>query len=264
MTHSYDDHAGLRPRTPAERVTALAVGAVLAVAGTVSLIHLVDQYGKAGPYREARAAEGARERLEREAERERREAAEQAASRIGSGEGLPPALSVEPANPNLPPEQRREMERLLAEQVARTPPSPSAVRRAASQPLRWYIPPNWPSVRGDAFPEGVSEISVQFRCRVTRDGLLADCAATEQPAGTGLAARMRPALDRARAEPASVDGRAVESRISFGVSFTAPARRLVAPQPPREPDAPPAYVPTSPLPSPDRLTTPAPQPAPEG
>ena len=94
MTHSYDDHAGLRPRTRAERITALAVGAALAVAGTVSLIHLVDQYGKAGPYREARAAEDARERQEREAERERRRADAEATSRIGNGEGLPPMLSV--------------------------------------------------------------------------------------------------------------------------------------------------------------------------
>lgn len=275
MTHSYDDHAGLRPRTRAERITALAVGAALAVAGTVSLIHLVDQYGKAGPYRGARAAEDARERQEREAERERRRADAEATSRIGSGEALPPMLSVETANPtlpggpirleDLPPEKRREIERLLAEQGARTPPAPSSVRPAVSQPLRWYIPPVWPTVRGDAFPEGVSEMGVQFRCRVTRAGLLADCTSTEQPAGTGLAARMRPALDRARAEPASVDGRAFESRITFGVSFTAPARRLVVPPtPPRDPEAPPAYVPTSPLPSADRLTAPPPEPAPEG
>jgi len=274
MTHSYDDHAELRPRTRAERTTALAVGAVLAVAGTVSLIHLIDQYNKAGPYREARAAESERARQEREAERERRLADEEARSRIGSGEALPPALSVEPANPtlpsgtarleDLPPETRREIERRLAEERMRTPLS-STVRPA--QPLRWSVPPSWPTVRGDAFPEGVSEMSVQFRCRVTRGGLLSDCASTEQPAGTGLAALMRPALDRARAEPARIDGQVVESRISFGVAFTAPPRRVVVPPPPtrpRDPEAPPAYVPTSPLPSADRLTTPPPVPAPEG
>lgn len=274
MTHSYDDHAGPRPRTRAERITALSVGAVLAIAGTVSLIHLVDQYNKAAPYREARAAEGARERQAREAERERRVADEEARSRIGSGEPLPPPVAVERANPtlpnkafrleDLPPEQRREIERLLAEQGARTRPPPSPVRSGVSQTLRWYVPPSWPSVRNDAFPEGVSRMSVEFRCRVTRDGALADCASTEQPQGTGLADRMRPALARARAEPASIDGRPVEGRISFGVSFTAGPRRSVAPPPPRDPEAPPAYVPTSPLPSADRLTTPPPAPAPEG
>lgn len=265
MTHSYDDRGALPPRSRADRMLALGVGVTLAVTGTLSLVHLIDQYGKAAPYREARAAERDREREARAQRAAEREAAD---ALRDAGGVLPPPVAVQPGSDvvpegafrleDLPSAQRREVERLLEREGARSPVPVQTERPIVSRPLRWYIPPSWPSVRNDAFPEGVSRMRVQFRCRVTRDGSLADCTSTEQPVGTGLAARMRPALDRARVEPSMVNGRPVESRISFGVSFSAAPRRLVAPPPPpAEAEKPPAYIPASPLPSADRLDAPA-------
>ncbi len=277
MTHSYNDHGGLPARARTERMTALGVGAVMAVAGTLSLVHLIDQYRKAAPWREARAAE-------RERERQAEAAREKAADALRDADGnLPPPVAVAPADranpilPNgafrledLPPEQRREVERLLEREGAGPASGPGSTPRSqpqrpsVSQTIRWYIPPSWPSVRNDAFPDGVSRMGVQFRCNVTRDGVLARCDATENPSGTGLAARMRPALDRARVDPPTVGGRAVESEITFGVSFSAAPRRVPVPSPADKPGAEaPAYMPPSALPPADRLTAPSP-PAPGG
>lgn len=93
MTHSYNDHGGLPARTRTERLTALGVGAVMAVAGTLSLVHLIDQYRKAAPWREARGAE-------RERERQAEEAREKAADALRDAQGnLPPPVAVAPAPP---------------------------------------------------------------------------------------------------------------------------------------------------------------------
>jgi hypothetical protein len=111
-------------------------------------------------------------------------------------------------------------------------------------------------------------MSVRFRCDVSRGGTLSNCSATEEPVGTGLAARTRPALDGARMEPLTTNGRTVEGRATFGVSYTATPRWVRPPQPPAPPaevEKPPAYVPPSTLPSADRLDTPPPpEPAPGG
>lgn len=274
MTHSYDDHGGLPARTRTERLTALGVGAVMAVAGILSLVHLIDQYRKATPWREARAAE-------RERERQAEEAREKAADALRDARGnLPPPVAVAPAPPgaatppdgpfrmeDLSPEQRRAVERMIERESGGATPVPQTRSRpqrpAVSQPIRWYIPPSWPSVRNDAFPDGVSRMGVQFRCRVTRDGVLARCDATESPSGAGLAARMRPALDRARVSPPTINGRAVESEITFGVSFSAAPRRVAVPPPADKPDVDaPASMPPSAQLSADRLATPPPVSAP--
>ena len=70
---------------------------------------------------------------------------------------------------------------------------------------------------------------------------------------------MRPALNRARVDPPTAGGRAVESEVTFGVSFSAAPRRVPVPPPADKPGAEaPAYMPPSALPPADRLTAPPP------
>lgn len=234
MTHSYEDPAGAMSRGKTERMLVRAFGVTLAVAGAVSLVHLVGQYRQAAPYREAQAAERVREREAREAEQARRDAETEAMGRLGSGE-VPPPVAVSPASPSADL-SREEVQRRLAEQAVAS----TSRREPVSAPLRWRIQPDWPSVRDDAFPSGVSRIGVEFRCRVSRDGVLSNCAAVENPVGTGLADRMRPALTRARMEPMMVDDRPVESSASFSISFSIrPRPPVAATKPPPEPDTPP-------------------------
>lgn len=253
-------------------------GVTLAVAGVLSAIHLAGQYRQAAPYRAAKAAERAladaetdRKNAEWQAERDANQARYEARETIPS----PRTLQVPTTAPgdalrleDMSPEVRREIERAMAARgEGGSRPAPAAPTTTA---LRWSAEPDWPALRNEDFPPGVSRIEVLFRCRVTRDGALAGCTSTERPAGSGLAARMRPALAGARMEPMIVDGRRIESTASFGVSFAAPPRRVVVPPPPAAADKPPVYMPSSPLPSADRLTAPIPvtppppEPAPGG
>lgn len=267
MTYSYDHRAAPPVRTRLERGLILGGSVALAVAGVVSVVHLVDQYGKSGDYRAELAAK-------REAER-----AQYAAERAPPVPVDPPVIAV-PSSANaedpfegLTPEERRLLERELEKHEIRVPAPAPAPRQSTSQPLEWARSPDWPSVGADAFPEGAGRISVQFRCRATRDGRLTNCSSREQPAGSGLAARMRPALSGARVAPTIIDGRAVESDVTFGISFTAPPPRWVRPTPPTPApsstgEPPPVWLPPSSLPSTDRLNPPpaakpsAPEPAP--
>jgi len=270
MTHSYDDPADAGPRGKTERWLIRSFGVTLAVAAVVSLMHLVDQYRQAGPYRETLAAERAAREAQRALESQPpvstlADEAPSSASSVATGSLSGPAASAGLPNgavrlQDLSPDQRREVERFLSDEAARAPPTSRLERPSVSQPIRWYIPPSWPSVRSDAFPTGVSRMGVQFRCRVTRDGVLADCAATEEPAGTGLAARMRPALDRARVDPPTAGGRPVESQVSFGITFSAAPRRAAAPPPSIESaiDQPPVHAPAP------SAETPLPESAPAG
>ncbi len=229
MTHSYDDPQGVTPRDKTERWLIRGFSVILAVAAVVSLVHLVGQYRQAGPYRETLTAESIRAAAKRQAEdavrraeREAEAAMAQARGQLGSTtDALPPPVAVPSGD-------------LSREEIKRSPTVRGAAitaphRGSVSTPTRWYIPPSWPSVRSDAFPPGVSQVAVQFRCRVSRDGALSNCTATEQPAGAGLADRLRPALDRARMEPMTVEGRPVESTASFGVSFSSRPLPVAAP-----------------------------------
>lgn len=280
MTHSDHHQAGPTPGAKTERLLVRGFGVTLAVAGVLSAIHLADQYRQAAPYREAKAAERALARAAGEArDAEWRAERDANQARYESRETIPSPRTLQVPTPesgdalrleDMSPEVRREIERAIAARgEGGSRPAPSAPTTTA---LRWSVEPDWPLLRNDDFPPGVARIEVLFRCRVTRDGALTGCNATERPVGSGLAARMRPALNGARMEPMIVDGRRIESTASFGVSFNAPPRRVVVPPPPTDPgaDKAPVYMPSSPLPSADRLTTPipvtppAPEPAPAG
>lgn len=101
MSH-YEETAPASDR--ADRIRVWLVGLTLAVAGGVSLIHLIGEYHAATPWREARAAEYARER----------EAREKAEAEAAAPESPPAPVqgpvewTVEPAWPRLTTESLPE------------------------------------------------------------------------------------------------------------------------------------------------------------
>lgn len=220
MTHSYDDPAGAMSRGKTERMLVRAFGVTLAVAGAVSLVHLVGQYRQAGPYRAAQAVERAAEAAQRARERE---------TPVPTRTFEPPPSATSPST------------------AGASAPGAGGGDGPISGAARWKVRPDWPSIGGDLFPEGVSRISVRFRCQSNAQGVLSSCSATENPARTGLGARMRPALDAARLEPVLIGGRPLLREVEFGVSFTAEANPAPAPsEPPASalpPEAPPAPEP---------------------
>jgi len=256
MTHSYDDPADARPRGRTERWLIRAFSATLAVATVVSLVHLVGQYRQAGPYRATQAAERAARAAQRALERQPPVATPAAEASSSIPLTVPVSPTGDPSYDDAPPDT--EQRGVSSERGSREP---------SWGPLRWSVPPAWPSVGDDAYPSGVTRMSVRFRCNVSRGGTLSSCSATEEPAGTGLAARTRPALAGARMEPLTANGRTVEGTVTLGVSYTATPRWVRPPQPPAEAEKPPVYMPPSALPPTDRLETPAPpppEPAPAG
>ena len=250
MTHSYDHHAEIPPRSKTDRLIVWAVGLTMAAVGAVSLVYLVDQYRDAGPWREALAVKRAMARDAAEAERARRAAVYDPAPVVTP---VAPAADSEPPFENMTPDQRRDVERLLAAQRGRQ----AAPAASPSVPMRWAVRPAWPGVGGDVFPAGATRIGVTFRCTVSRTGVMTRCVATESPAGTGLGARMQPALMAARMEPLMENGRAVPSEVSVSVSFENRPR-------PVAPTAVPAAVePLLSIPAAAAPAEPAPEPKPE-
>lgn len=254
MTHSYDDPAETRPRGKTERWLIRAFSVTLAVATVVSLVHLVGQYRQAEPYRATQAAARAARDAQRALERE-----PPVATPVAE------APSSLPLTVPVPPTGDLSYGDALPDTAPRGASSERETHEPALGPPRWLVPPTWPSVGDDAYPSGVTRMSVRFRCNVSRGGTLSNCAATEEPAGTGLAARTRPALAGARMEPLTTNGRTVEGTVTLGVSYTATPRWVRPPQlatPPAEAEKPPVYVPPSAAPPTDRLETP-PAPSPE-
>ncbi|RZJ41171.1 MAG: hypothetical protein EON86_11010 [Brevundimonas sp.] len=246
MTYGYDDHAPIPARSRTDRIMVWGVGLTLTVIGLASAIYLADQYRAAAPWRAAQESERLREREARAAEEARREAiqAERMAAAEAPLDAQPPVIV--PAAPNFEAMSQEELRRYLEEHGvdvagARTRPAPAPRAEPDSQPLEWAIRPQWPALRGYTFPEGVTRIRVDFGCAVSRTGVLSDCRATEIPAGTGLAARMRPALAAARMRPMTRGGRPVDGEATISVHFDArpPAPVVVdRPRPPAEPAAP--------------------------
>lgn len=70
-----------------------------------------------------------------------------------------------------------------------------------------------------ATASGVSAGAVQLSCIVTIEGRAADCQTVETPPGLGFAGQALSALIPARLVPRTVNGVAVESRISFRMNF---------------------------------------------
>lgn len=254
MTYGYDDHTPIPARSKADRIRIWSIGATLAVVGVVSAVYLTDQYRAAAPWRAAQEAERLREREARAEEKARQEAIE--AERIAAADAplnpQPPVIGS--AAPKFETMSQDELRRYLEEHgvsadAAPVPARTRTPRAEPSQPLEWAIRPQWPALRGYTFPEGVTRIRVDFGCAVSRTGVLSDCRATESPAGTGLGARMRPALAAARMQPMTRGGRPVDGEATISVSFDArppapvpvpPASPAVAdrPRPPAEPAAP--------------------------
>jgi hypothetical protein len=237
-----------RPRGGRGLALSAAVAIALAAVNALALIHLSERWTAAAPERAARrAASAAAERAyQAEAASERRR--DDLDGRNG-----------EAAQRRALADLKRRSEALSA--GARPAAAPAA---PVSQPVVWRVEPTFQLRRSDIAP-GFTDVAVRFNCRVTREGTLTACGAVETPHGSGLARATLPALDKARLEPIVVDGRAVESTISFGVSFR------FAPPPPR-PAAPvaaaPAPVPTeavdAELPAPEAAEPSAAEPVPAG
>ena len=251
MTYGYDDHTPIPARSRTDRFTVWSVGLILTVIGVASAIYLADQYRAAAPWRAAQESERLREREARAEEKARQDAIE--AERIAAADAPlnPQAPVVVPSAPNFEAMSQAELRRYLEEHGvsadAAPVPTPTRTPRAEpdSRPLEWAIRPQWPALRGYTFPDGVTRIRVDFGCAVSRTGVLSDCRATESPAGTGLAARMRPALAAARMQPMTRGGRPVDGEATISVHFDArppapPSAPVVVDRPrvPVEPSAP--------------------------
>ena len=255
MTYGYDDHTPIPARSRTDRLIVWSVGLTLTVIGVASAIYLADQYRAAAPWRAAQESERLREREARAAEDARREAIE--AQRAAEADAaLNPQVPVITAPaPDLESMSEEELRRYLEQQgvipggAPATTPGRTSRDEPVSGPLEWAVRPRWPALRDYTFPAGVSRIRVDFGCRVSRTGVLSDCRATEIPSGTGLAARMRPALADARMQPMTRGGRAVDGEATIGVFFDArpPAPVVERPRPPVEDAAPaaPAAAPAS-------------------
>ncbi|HEY0599889.1 energy transducer TonB, partial [Brevundimonas sp.] len=137
------------------------------------------------------------------------------------------------------------------------PAAPQRPRRDSApveQAVRWRVAPVY-TVRARDLAPGVTRASVRFSCTVRRDGTLTACTARETPPGSGLAAATLPALANARMEPMLIDGRAVESVATLGVSYE------LSSAPPRPTPAD-AAAPAGPVEIPAAEPAPAPDPVP--
>ncbi|NJC40210.1 hypothetical protein GGQ87_000468 [Brevundimonas alba] len=196
MTQQYQP-AGSQPSNSRDwrgLLPGAAVAAGLAAASAISLVHLSSAWDAGADFRANRAAEAEARRLRLEAEK------------------APPVA--------VPIPERRD---IVAPPVVVTGSRPTGTQPAARaepirQTVRWVVRPNF-AVRARDLPPGPGSVSVSFRCTVRRDGTLTGCSARETPAGSGLAALTRPALDSARMEPILIDGLPVESVATFAVSY---------------------------------------------
>lgn len=241
MTHQHQYPAPADGRDWRKLVPGAVVAVTLAGASALSLIHLSSAWRDGAPYRAERAAEAEARRAER------------AATPV-------PPVPTGPASDMDGPEVIATGPRPSGPTTAREPRA-----AAAEQPVRWLVAPVY-NIRARDLAPGVTRASVRFNCTVRRDGTLTGCTASETPAGSGLAAVTLPALANARMEPMLIDGRAVPSVATLGVSY----ERQAAP-PPR-PAAPPARetgpvtdnAPVSLLAPPTAVSAPPPESTPAG
>lgn len=225
MAYHGDDGAASRAGTrKGSRATVIGLGLAMSAAMVVSLVHLSQRWQDAAPEREARAIEAANRRAAAAAQ-EQADAAE--AERLRTSGAAP----AEPA-----------VDQTITVQA---PPRPvvTAVpaRRTESRPVRWVSEPRFRIPAEILMKPGPDRVSVMFECRVSRSGSLSGCTGTETPRGFGILGAARGALSEARLEPLLVDGRPVESVVTFGHNWTRP-RAIPAPAEDRAaapaPDAP--------------------------
>lgn len=166
----------------------IAVGLVLAAGSAVSLAHLTARWQEQAPAREA--ARQLRAKLE--AEQRAREAAER-------------ALPVAVAPPAAEPRDVREI---------------SVPTTLTYRAVEWVYEPSY-TVSSDDLAPGFRDrrLDIEFRCTAGVDGRLHDCSAIERPAGSGLARAILPQLHRVRLRPMRIGDEAIETTVSFSLSF---------------------------------------------
>lgn len=260
MTYSQPpfDTVAPQPAWDRRRIAVTAtVAAVLLAASGVSLVHLAGRYEAAAPLRAQRAAEAEQRRQAREADRavvfpvpvpvqaEISDESTVGSTGPGAGSGGLSRDALDGVQFETPPsgsgrsldsmiaalesgsvqgmsraEARTLAARLRAERGGARP-APTPDRRQDSFTLRWETPPDWPSLRSSDL-QGEGTVRVTWTCTADARGRLSRCSGRETPAGSGLAALTRSALERAVVAPGPDGSRAGQVTVSSSFTIHAP------------------------------------------